>query len=64
MIMNAGLPDEVQAAVEESYEAISNKCDSRSCSVAVRSSATAEDLPTASFAGKWQKINILSKLQA
>ena len=49
--MNAGLPDEVIKQIEESYQAM---CDEAccGCSVAVRSSATAEDLPTASFAGQ------------
>ena len=55
MIMNAGLPDEVSKQIEESYTAMSNKCASSSCSVAVRSSATAEDLPSASFAGQQGK---------
>jgi pyruvate,water dikinase len=47
MILNAGLPDEVIKQVEESYEKMCNDAG-----VAVRSSATAEDLPTASFAGQ------------
>eukprot|EP01083_Nonionella_stella_P263459 894960_1 len=46
MIMNAGLPKDVVKQIEESYDSISKRCDSRACSVAVRSSATAEDLPT------------------
>ena len=50
MIMNAGLPEDVRKAIEESY---AKMCDGgRDVSVAVRSSATAEDLPTASFAGQ------------
>jgi len=51
MIMNAGLPDEVIHQVEESYQGMCEEA-SCGCSVAVRSSATAEDLPTASFAGQ------------
>ena len=50
MIMNAGLPEEVRASIEESYREMCK--DGREVSVAVRSSATAEDLPTASFAGQ------------
>jgi len=51
MIMNAGLPDEVIHQIEESYQGMCEEA-SCGCSVAVRSSATAEDLPTASFAGQ------------
>ncbi|KAL7538959.1 hypothetical protein ACHAXR_012496 [Thalassiosira sp. AJA248-18] len=62
MIINAGLPDDIVKQIEESYESISNKCDSQSCSVAVRSSATAEDLPTASFAGQQASfLNVVGK---
>jgi pyruvate,water dikinase len=50
MIVQAGLPDEVREAVEESYRSMRD--GGRDVSVAVRSSATAEDLPTASFAGQ------------
>jgi pyruvate, water dikinase len=51
MIVRAGLPEEVRNSIEESYR---NMCgdSGRDVSVAVRSSATAEDLPTASFAGQ------------
>jgi pyruvate,water dikinase len=51
MIMNAGLPGEVIHQIEESYQGMCEEA-SCGCSVAVRSSATAEDLPTASFAGQ------------
>lgn len=62
IIMNAGLPDDVSKQIEESYTAMSNSCASRSCSVAVRSSATAEDLPTASFAGQQASfLNVVGK---
>jgi len=48
--------------IEESYDSISKRCDSRACSVAVRSSATAEDLPTASFAGQQASfLNVVGK---
>ena len=49
MIMNAGLPENVKQAIYKSY---SKMCKDGMCSVAVRSSATAEDLPQASFAGQ------------
>lgn len=50
--MEAGLPDSVRKAVEESYRALCAENDQAAVAVAVRSSATAEDLPTASFAGQ------------
>lgn len=49
MIMQAGLPPQVRREIEEAYEQLAHD---DSLSVAVRSSATAEDLPTASFAGQ------------
>mmetsp|Transcript_284 Transcript_284/g.541 ORF Transcript_284/g.541 Transcript_284/m.541 type:complete len:887 (+) Transcript_284:327-2987(+) len=56
MIIHAGLPEHVRQSIEESYRKMagSDKADQEMCniSVAVRSSATAEDLPTASFAGQ------------
>ena len=50
MIMDAGLPPEVRKTIEDSYKKMC--ADGKDISVAVRSSATAEDLPTASFAGQ------------
>ena len=49
MIMNAGLPPEVEKQINDAYASM---CKDGMCSVAVRSSATAEDLPNASFAGQ------------
>lgn len=46
-LMETGVPDDVAAAVTHAYETI------RADSVAVRSSATAEDMPWASFAGQY-----------
>ncbi len=48
-ILDAPLPDSLQHAVEDAYKKL---CDGSDISVAVRSSATAEDLPEASFAGQ------------
>lgn len=45
------LPDDVREAIEEAYAALCERCDLDDVPVAVRSSATAEDLPDASFAG-------------
>ena len=50
MVLNAGLPEAVRQQVIDFYKAMSK--DGEKVSVAVRSSATAEDLPTASFAGQ------------
>lgn len=50
MVLNAGLPEPVRQQVMDSYKALSE--NGEKVSVAVRSSATAEDLPTASFAGQ------------
>ena len=50
IIRNATIPSEIQAAVIKAYETL--VAPDTELSVAVRSSATAEDLPTASFAGQ------------
>lgn len=49
LMMDAVLPDSLQTAIVEAYREL---CVNSSCAVAVRSSATAEDLPQASFAGQ------------
>lgn len=46
------MSDEVIDAITASYEALSTFCGVENLPVAVRSSATAEDLPDASFAGQ------------
>jgi pyruvate, water dikinase len=51
MIVAAGLPEPVRAAVRSAYAELRERVGP-SLSVAVRSSATAEDLPEASFAGQ------------
>ncbi len=50
-IMAAELPDDLQAAIVEAYDQL-GKDSPEPLDVAVRSSATAEDLPDASFAGQ------------
>jgi len=45
-IMQAEIPDDLMQEIRNAYESLGG------CSVAVRSSATAEDLPNASFAGQ------------
>ena len=49
LIMNTELPKDLTEGILESYKKLGN---GRPIAVAVRSSATAEDLPTASFAGQ------------
>jgi pyruvate,water dikinase len=51
-IKEAPMPEAVGRAIEERYRRLCEKCGVESIPVAVRSSATAEDLPTASFAGQ------------
>lgn len=50
-VMEAEIPKEIYKEIEESYSLLCEKCNLDKVPVAVRSSATAEDLPTASFAG-------------
>lgn len=53
LITSKPLPDDLAQEVREAYHVLSRKYDPTApCDVAVRSSATAEDLPGASFAGQ------------
>jgi pyruvate,water dikinase len=49
-IIDSALPAELQSEIADAYQAMG--VDGRDATVAVRSSATAEDLPDASFAGQ------------
>ncbi|HUL11536.1 MAG TPA: phosphoenolpyruvate synthase [Methylococcaceae bacterium] len=51
IVYGAPLPDDLAAEIVEAYAGLKNEYGGR-LTVAVRSSATAEDLPTASFAGQ------------
>ena len=51
-ILAGEFPDEVTTAILNAYRALSLQPGERAATVAVRSSATAEDLPDASFAGQ------------
>jgi pyruvate,water dikinase len=51
LIQQAALPDTVIAEIKQAYRDLCKR-DGEEISLAVRSSATAEDLPTASFAGQ------------
>ena len=52
MIRGAAMSEGIRSAIEEAYGELCSVCGLESLPVAVRSSATAEDLPTASFAGQ------------
>ncbi len=51
IVYGAGLPDDLAAAILDAYRTLQQEYGEE-VSLAVRSSATAEDLPTASFAGQ------------
>ena len=52
LIKKTAMPEAVKQAIMDGYSRLCEKCAVESVPVAVRSSATAEDLPTASFAGQ------------
>jgi pyruvate,water dikinase len=52
LILHAQLPDALVKAIGKAYRELCLRYESHELSVAVRSSATAEDLPDASFAGQ------------
>jgi len=51
-IVRAPIPQSVATEIESAYRQLSKRYQDIECDVAVRSSATAEDLPAASFAGQ------------
>jgi len=52
LIEKSLMPEEIENAVKSAYKKLNKKLNLKDTSVAVRSSATAEDLPDASFAGQ------------
>ena len=52
MIVEAPMPSEIAMTIKKAYAALSEKMGETEPFVAIRSSATAEDLPNASFAGQ------------
>ncbi len=52
IIINTEIPDEISNIIIEAYNALCHRIGKEDAFVAVRSSATAEDLPEASFAGQ------------
>ncbi|MBK6364344.1 MAG: phosphoenolpyruvate synthase [Saprospiraceae bacterium] len=64
LIMSGTMPDEIRDAVSEAYKTLSYEGGMNNPNVAVRSSATSEDLPTASFAGRMESyLNICGEKQ-
>lgn len=51
-IAQGRMPDDIAQEIAQAYEALSKFYGRQACDVAVRSSATSEDLPEASFAGQ------------
>lgn len=52
IIINTKMPQDIETMIVEAYNQLSQSVDEDDADVAVRSSATAEDLPDASFAGQ------------
>jgi len=52
LIAGGTMPEDLKKEIGESYKQLCTTYNQKNCDVAVRSSATAEDLPTASFAGQ------------
>ncbi|WP_310556939.1 phosphoenolpyruvate synthase [Flavobacterium sp.] len=64
LIMAGTFPQEVIEEINQAYKQLSDQCGIENLDVAVRSSATAEDLPTASFAGRMESfLNINGEKQ-
>jgi pyruvate,water dikinase len=63
LIANATLPESLQTEIKTAYHLLSKIEKSENLNVAVRSSATAEDLPDASFAGQMQSFLNISGTQ-
>ena len=56
LMLDTPFPPEVETAIFGAYEKLSDRIGKKTFEVAVRSSATAEDLPDASFAGQQDTI--------
>lgn len=52
IIINTDIPEDIAALIIEAYNELCQRIDENDAYVAIRSSATAEDLPEASFAGQ------------
>jgi len=64
LILSATIPEEVSNEIRTAYKELSKLCGANNLGVAVRSSATSEDLPSASFAGRMESfLNIRGEKQ-
>ena len=64
LILSATIPQEIRLEIHFAYQSLCKQCRVDSLDVAVRSSATSEDLPSASFAGQMQSfLNISGESQ-
>jgi pyruvate,water dikinase len=64
LIVSATIPSEIRDEINTAYQSLSEQCGINNLDVAVRSSATSEDLPTASFAGRMESfLNINGEQQ-
>jgi len=64
MILKAEMPEDMKNDIKEAYRKLSEESKMKNTDVAVRSSATAEDLPSASFAGQQETYLNISGEQA
>ncbi|MBW2072494.1 MAG: phosphoenolpyruvate synthase [Deltaproteobacteria bacterium] len=70
MIEETAIPEEVQQQILGAYDELGQRCRKKDVLVAVRSSATAEDLPGASFAGQQdtflnvRRVELLDRVRA
>lgn len=63
LILSATIPEETRAEIEVAYQSLGEQCGTSNLDVAVRSSATSEDLPTASFAGRMESFLNINGVQ-
>jgi len=64
LVLSATIPEEINAEIRIAYQELCEQCKINHLDVAVRSSATSEDLPSASFAGRMESfLNISGEKQ-
>lgn len=64
LVLSATIPEEIKAEISLAYQELCRQCHINNLDVAVRSSATSEDLPSASFAGRMESfLNISGEKQ-
>ncbi|MBA4276461.1 phosphoenolpyruvate synthase [Flavobacterium sp.] len=64
LVLSATIPEEIKSEISLAYQELCRQCHINNLDVAVRSSATSEDLPAASFAGRMESfLNISGEMQ-